>query len=151
MFVFDTDGGGKYKDILDLPHHVSGRHPQMSNLNRAAQFAPFAALAGYDAVIREAARRTEEKIELDESEKAALNALLLQLTAGDARSATAAITYFCPDKKKSGGAYITVTDSIRRIDLYTRRVLLRGGTQIPIEDIYKIEIFSANERNDRAD
>ena len=95
---------GNYDDIIDLPHHVSETHPPMSRADRAAQFSPFAALTGYDAAVRETARMTERRIELDEGVKAELNARLNCILEHLSEHPQVSITYFMPDEKKSGGA-----------------------------------------------
>ncbi len=132
-----------YDDILHLPHHVSEKHPSMSRLDRAAQFSPFAALTGYEAAVEETARLTDRRIELDESEKEVID---LRLTLVHERLPTpikVTITYFVPDKKKAGGAYVSVSGTVKKIDDYERTVILREGTSIPIDDILHIngELF----------
>ncbi|MEG2421569.1 MAG: hypothetical protein RSB55_08455, partial [Oscillospiraceae bacterium] len=93
-----------YDDMLHLPHHVSEKHPSMPMLDRAAQFSPFAALTGYDAAVKETARLTDRRVELDEGEKEAIDQrlTLVQERLPDPTEVT--ITYFVPDKKKAGGA-----------------------------------------------
>lgn len=109
----------------------------MSRLNRAAQFAPFAALTGYDDMIRESARYTELRTELDEDAKEMLNRVLVFLT-HQMPSPQAIFTLFVPDAKKEGGAYITVTDRILRYDEYNRTLTLTGGRVIPIDSVVDI-------------
>ena len=128
-----------YEDILNLPHHVSKTRPQMSMLDRVAQFSPFAALTGYDDAIKETGRLTDEKIEMDEDRKAALDmkqAYLIEMI--DAQPEIS-ITYFLPDTKKSGGAYVTVTGNLKRFDEYERLLILTDGKKIPMDDIADIE------------
>ncbi len=127
-----------YDDIINLPHHVSERHPPMSMSDRAAQFSPFAALSGYEAAVRETARVTDSKIELTEEEQATLNDQLQLLSELDS-GAEALFTYFQPDQKKAGGAYITVSGSIKRLDDFERTVILTDGTKISVEDILSIQ------------
>ena len=98
-----------YEDIINLPHHVSKTRPQMSMLDRAAQFSPFAALTGYDAAIKETGRLTDEKIEMDEDRKAALDMKQAYLIEMIDEQPEISVTYFLPDTKKSGGSYVTVT------------------------------------------
>lgn len=135
--------GGKittrYDDIIDLPHHQSATRPRMSRINRAAQFAPFAALTGYEAAIQETGRLTDMRIELDESRKAVLNEKLrlLMLHLHDKPEVT--ITYFEPDLKKSGGAYLSVTGHVRKVDEYSRTVSLEDGTSVLIDQIFGID------------
>ena len=100
-----------YDDIIDLPHHVSERHPQMSMYNRAAQFAPFAALTGHNAAITEAARLTEAEQELSESDAEVL-AYLQSLD----EKPTISVTYFVPDDKKEGGSYHTATGIVKSVE-----------------------------------
>ena len=127
---------GAYDDIINLPHPTSARHPRMPMAGRAAQFSPFAALVGHGAAIRETARLTDQKIELTEDEKAVLDEKLRLLsdTGGEA-----VFTYFLPDEKKNGGAYVSVAGSIKKLDPLERRVILTGGAVIPVEDIIEIE------------
>lgn len=108
-------------------------------LNRAAQFSPFAALTGYDAAVKETARLTDEKLELDEYAKSILSDKLQILAEHVDDLPEVMFTYFVPDKKKSGGAYVSVTGRIREIDEYERIVVLEDGTKIPIHQIYEIE------------
>ena len=128
---------GAYDDIIDLPHPTSAKHPRMSMAGRAAQFSPFAALTGHGAAIQETARLTDRKIELTEDEKAVLDEKLCLLldTGGEG-----VFTYFLPDEKKDGGAYVTAAGSIKKLDLLERRVVLTGGTVIPVGDILEIEV-----------
>jgi len=128
----------RYDDMLHLPHHVSVTRPPMSRLNRAAQFAPFDALNGYSAAIRETARRTEHRTELDDSAKQRLNRKLRQmLQMGD--HPEIAVTWFRPDTRKTGGAYVTTAGQFRKIDVFQGLLLLEDGTAIPIEDIRRLD------------
>ncbi len=130
---------GKYDDIIDLPHHVSTTHPHMPMTDRAAQFMPFAALTGYEDAVRETARLTDEKVELTEDEKAALDMRLQRLADEIASRPTVTLTYFQPDKKKSGGAYVTTTGQLKKIDDYDGILILADGQRISIEDILEIQ------------
>lgn len=130
---------GAYDDIIDLPHHVSATRPQMSRLDRAAQFAPFAALTGYGAAIKETARLTDERSELGEYELMELNAGIHMLMERIDEHPQVEITYFKPDERKDGGAYLTVKSRAKRLNEYERFILLEDDTQIPFDDIYKIE------------
>ena len=125
---------GPYDDIIDLPHPTSERHPRMSMANRAAMFSPFAALTGYDAAVKETARLTDAKVDLTEDEKAILDAKLQLLTPGE----SFAITYFQPDAKKQGGAYLAASGEIKRIDGAAREIVLADGRRIPIDDILEV-------------
>lgn len=128
-----------YEDIIHLPHPVSTRHGAMSNRDRAAQFAPFAALTGYEAELAETARLTTPQIELTESEQQRLNEVYLHLQAHIAEHSQVTVTYFQPDSKKSGGAYITRTAPIKRIDEYTQSLLFTTGETIPLSQILTIK------------
>ena len=130
---------GEYDDIIHLPRPISKTHPPMSAMDRAAQFSPFAALTGYDAAIKETARLTNEKIELDEYAKDALNERLQIMADRIKEHPEIAITYFQPDAKKNGGAYVTAIGAVKKIDEYERFVVMTDGTAIFIEDIISIE------------
>ena len=130
---------GNYDDIIDLPHHVSETHSPMSRADRAAQFSPFAALTGYDAAVRETARVTERRIELDEGVKAELNARLNCILEHLSEHPQVSITYFMPDEKKSGGAYRTVTGAVRKLDSFAKTLTLVDGTVVPMEEMVHVE------------
>ena len=129
----------QYKDIIDLPHHVSKTRPQMPMSDRAAQFAPFAALTGYDSAIKETGRLTDVRIELDEEALTALDMKyqLLMDAFDDAPEVT--ITYFQPDERKAGGAYVTATGAVIKVDDFERLITMQGGTKIPMDDILSID------------
>ena len=129
----------RYDEIINLPRHVSKTRPQMSMQNRAAQFSPFAALTGYDDAIKETGRLTDEKIEMDEDRKAALDMKQAYLIEMIDEQPEISITYFLPDTKKSGGAYVTVTGNLKRFDEYERLLILTDGMKIPMDDIADIE------------
>ena len=128
-----------YDDIINLPHHVSSKHPQMPIENRAAQFSPFAALTGYDAAIKETSRTTDQRIELDESAMADLDMKLHMLTDRIADQPEISVTYFQEDEKKDGGAYVTAVNHVNKIDAFERTILLVNGEKISIDDILDIE------------
>ncbi len=130
---------GKYDDILHLPHPVSKRHPQMPIENRAAQFAPFAALTGHDAAIKETARLTNRRIELDGDALAALDLKMRILAGMAAENPEVVVTYFQPDEKKEGGAYVITTGAIKKYDEYERVLVLMSGEAIAASDILDIE------------
>ena len=134
----------KYDDIINLPHHVSKKHPQMSLHDRAAQYSPFAALTGHKAAINETARLTDEKQILSEDVIAKLNEQLNLIKENIGTNQTVTITYFVPDDKKSGGAYISNTGVVKKIDEYNRTVIMTDKTVIPIEQISEMQsdIFS---------
>ena len=139
MLKFHYDDRHRYDDIIDLPHHVSKTHPLMPAADRAAQFAPFAALTGHGAAVEETARLTEERMELDENCKAAINRQLTFLKKQSDKKPDVTITYFVKDTRKSGGMYVTGNGFVKRIDEYKRLVILMNGTKIPIDDIIEIE------------
>ncbi len=128
----------KYDDIINLPHHVSKKHPQMSLLNRAAQFSPFAALTGHSAVIQETARLTDSFVELDEDRKEQLNEQLQLIKENLEQKPEIEVTYFEPDPKKDGGAYITTCGRIKKIDEYNHQIIFTDGTTLLIEHIFSI-------------
>lgn len=134
----------KYDDIIMIPHHISKKHPQMSPLNRAAQFSPFAALTGYDAAIQEAQRLTDSFIEIDESREIELNEQFSFIRENLDKQPELKITCFQPDEKKSGGSYITVCGRIKKIDEYNRQVVFVDGTTLSIDYILSMqgELFS---------
>lgn len=134
----------KYDDIINLPHHVSKKHPQMSLHDRAAQFSPFAALTGHKAAINETARLTDEKQILSEDVIAKLNEQLNLIKENISSNPIVTITYFVPDDRKSGGAYISNTGVVKKINEYNHTVILTDKTVIPIEQISEIQsdIFS---------
>ena len=128
-----------YDDLLNLPHHTSAVQPAMPMQNRAAQFAPFAALVGYDALIRETARLTDQKVELDESVKAELNEKLRLLLELLPQQPEVTITYFQPDSKMAGGAYRMVTDNVRKYRSIDNMLIMMDGTQIPVKEMVSLE------------
>ena len=130
------DAEDKYADIINLPHHVSRKHPQMSMADRAAQFSPFAALTGHDAAIAEAARLTDERPILDESVKQEISALL-QLASTDS-NLVLNIVYFVPDARKSGGSYTEISGRIKKLLPHEKLLILDTGTRIPVEDIVEV-------------
>ena len=136
-----------YQKIIGLPHHVSKTRPQMPMSDRAAQFAPFAALTGYDSAIKETGRLTDERIELDEEALTALDRKyqLLIEALDDAPEVT--ITYFQPDERKAGGKYVSAVGAVKKIDDFERRITMRDGTRIPTDDVLSIdgELFSSLE------
>ena len=128
----------RYDEIMGLPHHVSKTRPQMPMSDRAAQFAPFAALTGYDSAIKETGRLTDERIELDEEALTALNRKyqLLIEALDDAPEVT--IIYFQPDERKAGGQYVSATGTVKKVDTFGRRILLQDGTRIPLDSVYDL-------------
>lgn len=129
----------KYEEIISLPHHVSKTHPQMPMSDRAAQFSPFAALAGYDTAVKETGRLTDEKIELDEESLTALNVRYQMLTDALEKRPEVRITYFKPDERKAGGAYVTIAGVVKKVDDYERLITMQDGMVIPMDDVLTIE------------
>ena len=130
---------GPYDDIINLAHHVSTSHPRMSALDRAAQFSPFAALTGFEDAVKETARLTDERVDLDEDAKALLNARLLMIQGRLDNQPQVVVTYFKPDDTKAGGAYVAAKGCVKIIDMYERTVVMNDGARIPINDIIRIE------------
>lgn len=133
----------KYDDIIKLPHHVSKRHPQMSIMARSAQFAPFAALSGYDEAVKETARLTDKRLEIDDGLKSILNNKLQYILENININPEIIFTYFVYDKKKTGGKYVEKIGIVKKIDLIEKYILLTDKSKIPIEEIIDIngEIF----------
>lgn len=128
----------EYDDIINLQHHVSKIHPQMSLYDRAAQFSPFAALSGYEEAIDETARQTEVWISPEEDKKEELDEKLREIMQHPGKG-NVAITFFSPDEKKEGGSYVEVHGTVKKIDLYARTLLLMDGTQIDLNRIVEIQ------------
>ena len=128
-----------YEDIVNLPRHITKIHPQATMDDRAARFSPFAAISGYEDMVKEAARVTEERIDITDATKELLNEKLNMIIEFLDEEPEVTITYFEPDKKKDGGAYISITGTVKRIDEYERFVLMSDDKKIRIEEIYAIE------------
>ena len=128
-----------YSDIINLPHHVSRNHPQMPMMARAAQFAPFAALTGYDAVIHETARLTDKQVELEEYDNERLNRIFSELMDWLEEHPVVTVSYFKPDEHKAGGAYMTVSGKLKKIDTYEQIMKMEDGTVIPIGSIMDLQ------------
>ena len=127
-----------YDDIIHLPHHVSQNHPQMPMLDRAAQFAPFAALTGYEATVGETARLTAERRELDAQGAEELNRRLAALIARLPDRPEATVEYFVPDDRKAGGAYVSVTGRVRHISVPEKTLVMEDGTVISLDDVVSL-------------
>lgn len=125
-----------YDDILHLPHHTSATHPQMSRQDRAAQFSPFAALTGYEAVIKETARLTDERPMLTEDEVGELDTRLRLAMELDAE---VTVTWFRPDDKKCGGSYVTTTGRIRKVDEFQHVLTMEDGTRVSIQEVTAVD------------
>ena len=126
-----------YSDIINLSRPVSKR-PRMSLEQRSAQFAPFAALTGYEGQVKETARLTNKKIEINEELKEILDLKIQLIQEKIKEQPDVTITYFIPDDKKQGGKYKTVTNSVKKIDTYKNEIILIDGTTIAIDEIIDI-------------
>lgn len=136
----EEKGTCQYDDIIHLPNPTSAAHPRMPLHDRAAQFSPFAALTGYDAAIRETARLTDKEKELDEDVTARLDEEMrvIQERLKRGLPVDVTITYFEPDEKKSGGAYVSYVGNIKRVDEYERVVVMEDGVVIHMERIVSL-------------
>ena len=128
----------KYKEIINLPHHVSESRPHMSMIDRAAQFSPFAALTGHDEALDETARLTDVFVEPDEDEKQLLDEKLRMIAEFIEEKPVVTVTYFIPDDKKDGGRYVNVADYIKRIDVLNREIITGKNVRIPVDFIVGI-------------
>ncbi len=133
-----------YRDIINLPRHVSDRRRPMGRRERAAQFSPFAALTGYDAVIAESGRLTGRRIELSEDSKAVLDRKQQLLQEHLAEKPEIIISYFLPDELKEGGAYVCLRGRVKKLDCLERRIIMTDGKSVAMDDVYNLEgdIFS---------
>lgn len=130
---------GKYDDMINMPHHVSRGRAHMPVSDRAAQFAPFAALTGYDKTIDEAGRLTDKKIELDEAQKSIINEKLQEVIGNIQLQPPVCVTYFIPDERKTGGSYCTIHERLKKVDEFKRLLIMNDGSRIPIDDIVEFE------------
>ena len=135
----NAPSGCAYDDIIRLPRPASLGHPRMALPDRAAQFAPFAALTGYEAAIAETARLTDERQELDEYTKAAISDKLRVIADGAAEQHPVSITYFKPDARKRGGGCAAAAGTVKKIDEYSRIIVMASGIEIPIDDIITVD------------
>jgi hypothetical protein len=135
-----TDNKNDYSDIINLPHHVSSRHPQMSMSDRAAQFSPFAALTGHEEAITETARLTDTWAEPDEDKKVELDEIINIIRRRLEYNPEIVCVYFEPDERKSGGAYTTVTGKVKKIDDFSHHIILENGDSIDTRYIISLEI-----------
>lgn len=133
----------EYDDIILLQHHVSKTRPHMAAIDRAAQFSPFAALTGHSAAVKETARLTDAKVELDENMKDILGNRMQIIADRLKEQPEIEVTYFQPDSRKNGGSYITTIGMVKKIDEYEHTIVMIDGTTIPIDEIVNIdgEIF----------
>ncbi len=130
----------QYDDIINMEHHKSKKHPPMSLYARSAQFAPFAALTGYEDAVRETAREVGERIEIDDELKNILDGKIQILSEQITKKPEVIFTYFVPDLHKEGGAYISIPGVVKKIDTHSQNIILEDRTEIPINDI--IDIYS---------
>lgn len=135
----DKEALKQYEDMLNLPHHVSEKHPQMSMPERAAQFSPFAALTGYGDAVRETARLTDEFIDLDENSRESLDRKLAVLQEHLAERPVVTVLFFEPDDKKSGGAYQSVSGIIKKIDTFRHRLVMEDGQSLSMEYMIQLD------------
>ena len=129
----------KYNDIINLPHHKSKTRKQMSMIDRAAQFSPFAALTGHEDAINETGRIVYEKTDLDENAKSVLNEKLQMISDFINDSPVITVTYYRPDIRKKGGAYVSYTGNVIKIDINRRVLVFSDMSEIIIDDISEIE------------
>ena len=130
---------GKYDDIINLPHHISKEHPQMSMYMRAAQFAPFAALTGHDSAIQETARITDSQIELDEEVRKLLDKKLEVIREHIKEQPQVTVTYFVPDERKTGGSYMSYKGKLHDIDDIDQKLIMTDGKEIQLSSILEID------------
>lgn len=130
-----------YEDMMELPHHVSSKRPQMPMSDRAAQFSPFAALVGYDAAIKEAGRLTDERIEPEEDRLNELNMKFRLIKEHLADEPEVSLSYFEPDERKAGGSYLEISGTVKKIDDFERSLTMKDGTKISIDDILAVELM----------
>ena len=135
----------KYDDMLNLPYPFKSDRPRMSRVNRAAQFSPFAALTGYDDAVRETARLTETRPELDDEQKAAINEVLSELASRAPERPEAEIVFFQPDERKAGGRYTTKRGHVRRIDEVNREIFFADGERVAMETLVSAAICRKND------
>ena len=138
------DNAEKYADILHLPHPVSKTRVQMSMMDRAAQFSPFAALSGYEAAVRETVRATVAKVESSEEELTLLDRKFHLIKESLPDPPLVTFLYFEPDPYKAGGAYVSITGKVKKVDDFSRLIVLTDGSQLLMDDILSVEgsIFS---------
>lgn len=130
--------GGNYDDIINMPHYVSAKRPHMSLYDRAVQFSRFAAQTGHEAAIEEAARLTDHRLELSEQDIVILNAKLQILRGCIPLRPEIEVTYFCPDERKEGGAYLCASGLFKRIDEQSRMLVFADGCKFALKDISQI-------------
>lgn len=134
---------GKYDDIINLPYHGSKRNKKMSNIDRAAQFSPFAALTGHGEAVKEAERLTEDFVVLDENVKAVLDEKINILKHALSLKPEVKILYYLPDQRKDGGSYEEIRGVVKKLSEFKRLIVMEDGTEIPFDHVSEIdgEIF----------
>lgn len=135
----EADDPNRYNDIIDLPHHVSLSRPHMERSDRAAQFSPFAALTGYESAVKETARLTDQRVELDENEREALDKKQAVLAARLGEQPEITVTYFVADERKEGGSYVTARGRVKKIQSYEGMLIFEDGERILVEDIVDMD------------
>lgn len=129
----------KYEDIIHVPHHQSNKRVRMDIKDRAAQFAPFAAVVGHDAAIKEVGRYTDHRKELDEMQKAIIDVKLQEVIKNIANESEIDVIFFRKDRLKAGGVYVNKVGVVKKIDEYQRKIIFKDGEEILIKDIYNLE------------
>ncbi|HHX59651.1 MAG TPA: hypothetical protein GX707_02760 [Epulopiscium sp.] len=128
-----------YEDIINLPHHQSSKHPHMPRLGRAAQFSPFAALTGHGEAVREVARVTDKRVELEDDIKADLNKRLHIIQEYIDKKPEVSIIYFQEDHLKEGGSYVVASGCVKKIGEHGGLVVMGDGREILMRDIIEID------------
>ena len=128
---------GNYDDIINLKRPIS-KHPKMSLYQRSAQFAPFAALTGYEGQVKETARLTDRRLELDEEMKLILDLKIQVIKEMLSDNPEVEITYFIPDTRKDGGKYETIINNVKKIDSYNEHIIMQNNLKIEIKEIINI-------------
>ena len=136
---------GRYDDIINLPHHQSKTRKHMSMQERAAQFAPYMSLKGFDSEIFETSRITDDKIELGEEKTEHINAVLNSIKKTGTQIT---LTYYVPDEKKPGGAYVTVGKSVKRVDDIAKKLIFTDGSEVAFDDIADISVATDDDTFD---
>ena len=145
------NNGNNYDDIIDMPHHVSKRHPPLDRDSYAAQFSPFAALTGYDGIVAESARATNSRIELDDEAKERISGKLSFILSHPEGEKTVSITYFVPDRKKEGGEYVTASGTVASFDELTRIIRMSDGTEVELDEVTDFRILRRKGENNEQD
>lgn len=136
----DNDSYKYYGDIINMPRRISNIHAPMNIINRAAQFAPFSALPGHNDAVKETERLTETYHSLYEEEKERINDILQHILCNIDNMNNIYVKYFIEDEKKSGGRFVKLTGSVKKIDTYNRLIII-NNTKIHIDDIVDISIL----------